>query len=341
MANIVMFKNNFTTKTVGTLTLGEKLKKLRSDRRISLNEVSKQTLIQAKYLEYLEEGQYDKLPADVYVKGFLRNYAEFLGVDENVLTRAYEKERGIKRNLEESQATAGSKKNGDPLLNSSFIFTPRIIFTSIAAFLFLAGFVYLYNEMSSFAGEPRLVILSPEQSAFVQSNAVEVNGVTDLDAQVFINEHPIMVNDEGKFKENLTLQSGENVINIKARNRFDKETARVITVNASFQDKSENAFADESGAADNIIAENKKPVELEVQVDPGPVWLSVEADGNLVFSGTMLTGANQVFRAENKISVSSGRANATFVKFNGKDIGALGENTGAVRGVVFMTDTKY
>lgn len=337
-----MFKNNFTTKSVGTLTLGEKLKKLRSDRRISLNEVSKQTMIQVKYLEYLEEGRYDKLPADVYVKGFLRNYAEFLGIDENILVRTYEKERGIKRNLEKSQSPVGNERNQDPLLNSSFIFTPRIIFTSLVAVLFLAGFAYLYKEMSSFAGEPRLVILSPEQNSFVQSNSVEVDGVTDRDAQVFINDQPILVNDEGKFKESLTLQSGENIINIKARNRFDKEAARVITVNASFQDKSENAsVANESGATDQVMAESKKPVELEVRVEPGPVWLSVEADGNLVFSGTMLTGANQIFRAENKISVSSGRANATFVKFNGKDIGALGENPGAVRGVAFTADMKY
>jgi len=95
-----MINSGFTKKRVGTLTLGEKLRKLRSDRRMSLNEVSRVTKIQIVYLERLEEGMYDKLPADVYVKGFLRSYAEFLGVDEEILVKLYEKEKGIKKNLE-------------------------------------------------------------------------------------------------------------------------------------------------------------------------------------------------------------------------------------------------
>ena len=71
--------NGFTKKNIETLTLGEKLKKLRSERRISLGDVSRNTKIQIKYLEFIEEGAYDKLPADVYAKGFLKSYAEFLG----------------------------------------------------------------------------------------------------------------------------------------------------------------------------------------------------------------------------------------------------------------------
>ena len=95
--------NGFIKKSIGTLTLGEKLKKLRSERRISLSEVSKHTRIQVKYLEYLEEGQYEKLPVDVYVRGFLKNYADFLAIDANVLIRLYEKEREIKKNLEKGK----------------------------------------------------------------------------------------------------------------------------------------------------------------------------------------------------------------------------------------------
>ena len=87
--------NGFIKKSVGTLTLGEKLKKLRSERRMSLSEASRFTRIQIKYLEYLEDGLYDKLPANVYVKGFLKSYAECLGVDENNLLRMYDKESEI------------------------------------------------------------------------------------------------------------------------------------------------------------------------------------------------------------------------------------------------------
>ncbi|NTU50686.1 MAG: hypothetical protein HGA87_07440, partial [Desulfobulbaceae bacterium] len=85
----------FTTKKIDSLTFGERMKKLRDERRLSLSEVSKATKIQVKYLEYLEDGVYLKLPADVYVKGVLRSYAIFMGLNELALIKQFEREKGI------------------------------------------------------------------------------------------------------------------------------------------------------------------------------------------------------------------------------------------------------
>lgn len=327
--------NGFIKKSVGTLTLGEKLRKLRSERRISMNEVSRFTKIQVKYLEYLEDGRYEKLPADVYIKGFLRSYAEFLGVNENILIKLYEKEKGIKNNLEKSKRPA--EKKTEAINISSFVFTPKIGAIILTALLVVGGFFYLYKEFGAFASVPRLVILSPEKNYSLSGNSIVVEGVTDRDARIFINDQPVLVNDDGKFRENLTVQSGTNIINIRALNRFDKEKIETLTIQSSYQE----AESSEPPSDAESAASQKKEVEIEIKVDPGPVWLSVEADGNLVFSGTMLTGATQSFKGEDKISISSGKANATFVKFNGKDIGALGENASPVKGVIFTADTKY
>jgi len=319
------------------MTLGEKIKKLRSDRRISLNEVSRVTKIQVKYLEYLEDGCYEKMPADVYVKGFLRSYAEFLGVEDQVLIRLYEKEKGIKNNLEKVRHPIEVKK--DPVNISSFVFTPKKIVVSLAAIVVLGGFFYLYNEVGSFANSPRLVILNPQSGSDVSGNAVSIEGVTDKDSEVFINGQPILVNDDGKFRENVTLQSGVNAISVKSINKFEKESVETITVNSDYKPKEESNPSEQENS--NMEVPEQNELQVEIRVDPGPVWLSIEADDNLVFSGTMLTGAVQIFKAQNKIVINSGRANATFVKFNGKDIGALSQDAGAVRGVTFTTDTKF
>jgi cytoskeleton protein RodZ len=329
---------SFTKKTVGTLTLGEKLKKLRSERRISLNEASRVTRIQVKYLECLEEGNCEKLPADVYVRGFLRSYAEFLGVDEKILVRLYEKENEIKKNLEKRKAPKKEKK--ETINVSSFVFTPKIIAISLVIILVLGGVFYLYREIGAFASTPRLVILSPDKNYTTGGNSVTVEGVTDRDARLFLNNQPILVADDGKFRESVTLQSGTNIINIKAINKFDKEAVETLTVQSNYQEEGvENQTP--SDATQNQEAINTKKIEIEVRVDPGPIWVSAEVDGNLVFSGTMLTGSIQSFQADEKIVINSGKANATFVKFNGKDIGALGKDGGAVRGVTFTPDTKY
>lgn len=331
-----MAGSGFIKKSVGTLTLGEKLKKLRSERRTSLAEVSKYTLIQIKYLEYLEEGDYKKLPADVYVKGFLKNYADFFGVEENVLIRLYEKERGIKKNLEK-KPSGKNKSELNPLNISSFTLTPRMVIIAVAALAVFGGFFYLYKEVGSFASKPRLVILSPQANSTVSENKVLLEGVTDRDVKLSINNQPVLVNDEGRFRENLVLQKGENIINVKAVNKFEKVADESLVVKADWQDKvSENSDANASNGPNN-----DKSVGIEIRVDPGPVWLSVEADGNLVFSGTMLSGATQNFSAQDKISLNSGKGNATFIKFNGKDIGALSANAGPVKNVIFNKDTKY
>lgn len=346
--------NGFIKKSVGTLTLGEKLKKLRSERRISLNEVSRATKIQVKYLEYLENGAYEKLPADVYVKGFLRNYSEFLGVDEKMLIKHYDQERGIQKNLEKNRNLSVNlprwnlggadwrKKNSPPgqkkISVSAFVITPRIITISLIILLVFGGFFYLYREIGAFASTPRLAILSPDQNYSTSGNSVTVEGVTDADARIFINDQPVLVNEDGKFRENLTVQSGANTIIVRAVNRFNKETAETLNIQSTYQPPAENSPEQSDQPAQSGAAQK---LEVEVRVDPGPVWVSVEADGNLLFSGTMLTGAAQTFQADNKISINSGKGNATFVKFNGHDMGALSDNSGAVRGVTFTADTKY
>jgi hypothetical protein len=190
-----------------------------------------------------------------------------------------------------------------------------------------------------------LVILNPNNNYTTDGNSVTVDGVTDRDAQLFLNGQPILVSDDGKFRESVTVQYGANVINIKAVNKFGKEALETLTVQSNYQEPNINNGGNPASPAPDQSQDQTvslpKGLEMEVRVDPGPVWVSVETDGNLVFSGTMLSGATQSFQANSKIVINSGKANATFLKFNGKDIGALGNNAGAVQGVMFTPDTKY
>lgn len=55
----------FTKKKIEALTLGERIRKIRAEKRLTVSDVAKGAKIQARYLEFLEEGDYAKLPADV------------------------------------------------------------------------------------------------------------------------------------------------------------------------------------------------------------------------------------------------------------------------------------
>jgi len=331
--------NGFVKKSIGTLTLGEKMRRLREERRLSLNEVSKATRIQVKYLESLEGGFYNDLPADVYVKGFLRSYADFLGVNENVFIKFYTKEVEIKKNLEKSKNPNNNweKERKDVINVSSFVFTPRVLAIGLISVVVLAICTYLYLEIGSFSSEARLVVLSPANNFSTEESSVLVEGVTDRDAIIYINGKSVIVDDDGKFKENLTIQAGPNTINVKAVNKFNKESEEMIVVQSNKKEVVENYENDNSPAENNPEASQKK-MEIELRVDPGPVWVSVEADDNLVFSGTILSGSIQLFQAENKVVINSAKGNATLVKLNGKDKGALGSDAKPVKGVTFTSE---
>ncbi len=108
--------------------------------------------------------------------------------------------------------------------------------------------------------------------------------------------------------EDVGLKSGLNTINVKARSKFNKETTRSVTVNANFQDSSQAQTGDVPQEVAQNEQQNSSPISAEVFVNPNPTWLSVEADGNLVYSGVLLPQSVQTFEAKNIISITSGKA---------------------------------
>lgn len=69
--------------------IGEILRKRREALRLDLREVAGSLRIRHEYLKALEENAAGKLPAAVYTKGYIRAYAQFLGIDPNPLIAAY------------------------------------------------------------------------------------------------------------------------------------------------------------------------------------------------------------------------------------------------------------
>jgi cytoskeleton protein RodZ len=70
-------------------TIGETLRKARTERGVELSEVERATKIRAKFLEAMEEDRWRALPAPVYARGFLDIYARYLGLDEQALLDEY------------------------------------------------------------------------------------------------------------------------------------------------------------------------------------------------------------------------------------------------------------
>ncbi len=65
------------------------LRQRRAERELSLEEIATETRIPVRSLKSLESGQFENLPADVFVRGFLRSYARCVGLDADDTVRRY------------------------------------------------------------------------------------------------------------------------------------------------------------------------------------------------------------------------------------------------------------
>lgn len=72
--------------------LGTLLRAAREKKGVSLAEAEEATRIRQRYLEALEQGQYGGLPSRVYVEGFLRAYASYLGLDAQEAVNMYRRQ---------------------------------------------------------------------------------------------------------------------------------------------------------------------------------------------------------------------------------------------------------
>ncbi|KUJ90347.1 MAG: hypothetical protein XD37_1433 [Thermoanaerobacter thermocopriae] len=70
--------------------LGEFLKSERIKMGLTLEEIQEITKIRIRYLKAIEDGDFSVMPALVYAKGFVKSYAEALGLDGNELVKKYE-----------------------------------------------------------------------------------------------------------------------------------------------------------------------------------------------------------------------------------------------------------
>ena len=69
--------------------IGDSLREARTRRGLSAADVQKELRIRERYLTALEEERWELLPGEAYTKGFLRTYAEFLGLDGNLYIDEY------------------------------------------------------------------------------------------------------------------------------------------------------------------------------------------------------------------------------------------------------------
>lgn len=87
----------------------------------------------------------------------------------------------------------------------------------------------IFNARNLIIG-PTIEIYSPTENTETTENTATIKGKAGNIAFISLNERPISVNLEGLFEEKLLLSPGSNTIEIKAVDRFKKETKKTIEI---------------------------------------------------------------------------------------------------------------
>lgn len=262
------------------------LEQARKDRGLSLSEVEQATKIRKRYLQGLERDDYAALPDAIYARGFLKTYANFLGLDGEQLAWQLKTRRAPRR---ERLGGTGATRSSDfdrPLISPGGLGgtekrlisggTVLALAVGLLALTAVIGTLYYIGRGSQSATEDA----TPSQEVAEDGSA----------------------NPEGGSSDNAP------------------DDAQGDTPSGGAEDApQEDAGGDEPAAQPDVL-------KAVVKVEGAPSWLQILSDGEVALEQVAEPGFSQTFEAKEKITIYTGNAGAVSVEINGQDVGTLGEN---------------
>jgi cytoskeletal protein RodZ len=280
----------------GEAKIGRILEHKRKEKGLSLGEVEEATKIRKRYLDGLERDDYAVLPAGVYAQGFLKTYANYLGLDGEELTRQLKsrrkqrRERGINYNP--------GPENGleEPLISPSGLqgsgkrrFPTSALVTLLVAVLVLAVVIgALY-----FVGRG------------VEASRPERN-----------NPPPAEPADN---------QPKQNPEKAASKQEAEKSGAKENEAAGSKEAADARQEAGVKGTENSQQSAPPDTLRVSIRVSDRPSWLLIRADGTVIYAQVAEPGFSSTFEANRRLYIQGGDAGAVSVKINGQDAGTLGE----------------
>jgi cytoskeletal protein RodZ len=209
-------------------SVGDMLHAAREKKGVDLYRAERDTKIRARHLAALEAGDFAELPGSVYVKGFLRNYAVYLGLDPaEVLDRWHDGSEPAPR-ASGMAVVVPPQPLTDP--RRGVTLTPGVLVAAFLAVIVLAFAGYVGLQLVRFSqvpgltldGQSVLTVASDQTSVDITGTAPGGATVDAFDAV----EQPAgstVANGDGRWVLALSVQKGQNDFTIRTR---DPETGR-------------------------------------------------------------------------------------------------------------------
>jgi cytoskeleton protein RodZ len=288
---------------------GDKLKREREMRRITLDEISESTKIPRRYLESLERENFESLPGGVFNKGFVKAYARFLGLDEEQAVADYvavAKEEPAP----EGQFPLEIHEKPDRELNPRKSQLPLI--AAVVALVGVLGGYAAWRSKVRQTENSEITVASASQSEGVKTGATPEKSADTTAAEANTTGAK-----SGQIAKARPLDFKQTPVAATPVKQVARVEAPATIVDGSTPDPSRTR-----------PAQNKKNFFVVIKAKED-AWISVVADGRRVSHGTLRANKQRFVRADKEIIITTGNAGGLEMSFNGKPLGAIGSESEA------------
>jgi cytoskeletal protein RodZ len=203
----------------GPSLLGERLRRAREAKGVDLNRVERDIKIRAKFLAALESGDYVELPGDVYTKGFLHNYAVYLGLDADEIGEEWRRERGESAR---PYAVVGPRPLSMP--RRSLLLQPSHLVLILLAVVIAGAGLYFGYQVYKFTQNPTLTVTDPVQGTITvkqgtSTYSLKGTATAGTTIQIQLNGEvakTVVADGNGNWNYTATLRPDKNLFVITA-----------------------------------------------------------------------------------------------------------------------------
>ncbi len=196
------------------LTVGEILRTTREKKNLTLQQVEKSSRIRAKTLQAIEENNWTSFNSKIYITGLIRNYAKFLGLDENKMLAFF------RRDYEKLEETRFKQRISTRSLMPE---TRTLLYVGLFIILFFFS-VYFGYQIKVYLTPPKVAIVSPQKTTFRSTNRIQIIGRTEKDASIMIFGDRVYQNKEGVFEYTFPVRKGKNELIIEVTGANGKKS---------------------------------------------------------------------------------------------------------------------
>ncbi|HNX11139.1 MAG TPA: helix-turn-helix domain-containing protein [bacterium] len=201
-------------------SIGDQLRLARLESGWSIEKVARQLKTKEENIRFLENEEYQKLPAGIYGQIFLKKYIEFLGLDYKKIKRAMASEKKI------APHPADDVFANKVVAKDKLMVFPKLLRSFLLGAIIIVCLLYLSFYLKKITTPPNLKIISPSTEKQVQSElSAQVVGQTEPESEVKINGQLILIDRSGAFSQTVSLKQGVNIIVVTAKKKYSREEA--------------------------------------------------------------------------------------------------------------------